>query len=149
MKELEPIRLSLFPGETASAPPEIATEVKTARLWFDGGTFPGNPSHGGGGAVLEIDGEEYSFSEYLGNRVTNNLAEYGGLLLGLKKALELGVTHLEVFGDSLPDSRQSNGRDLLLSERGVDSPPLWREARPGKAGATLPLAGRFVFCEFE
>lgn len=100
MKELEPIQLSLFPDETAFVSRESATEVKTARLWFDGGTFPGNPGHGGGGAVLEIDGEEYSFSEYLGGRVTNNRAEYGGLLLGLKKALEMGVTRLEVFGDS-------------------------------------------------
>ncbi len=41
MKELKPIQLSLFPDETASAPLDSTTEVKAARLWFDGGrVFP-------------------------------------------------------------------------------------------------------------
>jgi ribonuclease HI len=77
-----------------------ALSPKTAKLWFDGGTFPLNPGHGGSGAVLAFEGKEHSFSEYIGEKETNNRAEYGGLLLGLKKALEMGITDLEVYGDS-------------------------------------------------
>lgn len=32
--------------------------------------------------------------------ITNNRAEYGALIIGLEMALELGLKHLEVFGDS-------------------------------------------------
>lgn len=74
--------------------------MKKGKIWFDGGTFPLNPGDGGAGAVVSVDATEYSFSEYLGKNITNNQAEYQGMILGLKKAKELGITHLTVFGDS-------------------------------------------------
>ncbi|MGL6343117.1 MAG: reverse transcriptase-like protein, partial [Waterburya sp.] len=58
--------------------------------------------------VLE-DGAKHSVSQYLGEKKTNNQAEYGGLLLGLRKALELEITHLVVFGDSQLIINQVNG----------------------------------------
>lgn len=70
------------------------------RLYFDGGTFPLNPGHGGCGAVIIQENDEQSFSKYLGENITNNQAEYGGLILGLEKALEMNISSLEVKGDS-------------------------------------------------
>lgn len=69
-------------------------------LWFDGGTYPSNPGHGGCGAILKIGEREFSFNKYLGENITNNQAEYNGLLLGLSEAKKRGVKHLLVLGDS-------------------------------------------------
>ncbi|NJO94575.1 MAG: ribonuclease HI family protein [Hydrococcus sp. RM1_1_31] len=100
--------------------------MKKATLYFDGGTYPMNPGHGGAGAVLVLeDGKELSFSQYLGEKKTNNQAEYGGLLLGLKKALELGITHLKVHGDSQLVVYQVNG---IYECRNEGLYPLWLEA---------------------
>jgi ribonuclease HI len=45
------------------------------------------------GHVLDARGEAIGVA-------TNNVAEYSGLIAGLEKALELGVTDLEVVSDS-------------------------------------------------
>lgn len=101
--------------------------MKKATLYFDGGTYPMNPGHGGTGAVFVLeDGEKLSFSEYLGQKKTNNQAEYGGLLLGLRKALELEITHLEVYGDSQLIINQVNG-DYACHNEGLY--PLYSMAR--------------------
>jgi ribonuclease HI len=114
-----------------------ALRSKTAKLWFDGGTFPLNPGHGGSGAVIAFEGKEYSFSEYIGEKETNNRAEYGGLLLGLKKALEMGITHLEVYGDSQLVIYQMTG-DYACRNNGLI--PLWQKAQK--------LAKQFQRCNF-
>lgn len=115
-----------------------ALSPKTAKLWFDGGTFPLNPGHGGSGAVLAFEGKEYSFSEYIGEKETNNRAEYGGLLLGLKKALEMGITHLEVYGDSQLVIYQMTGTYACRNSGLI---PLWQKARK--------LAKQFQRCNFN
>ena len=70
-----------------------------AQLWSDGGAR-GNPGPAGAGAYLLMeDGREFRLSEYLGES-TNNVAEYTGLLIGLKAALKRGVTHIECMMDS-------------------------------------------------
>jgi ribonuclease HI len=86
-----------------------------------------NPGHGGAGAVLVLeDGAKHSFSEYLGEKKTNNQAEYGGLLLGLRKAFELGITHLKVYGDSQLVINQVKG-DYACHNEGLY--PLYSQAR--------------------
>lgn len=71
-----------------------------ATLHFDGSALPTNPGHAIGGAVLRLeDGREERLSLYIGEG-SNNSGEYAGLILGLRRALELGTTHIEVFGDS-------------------------------------------------
>jgi ribonuclease HI len=101
--------------------------MKQATLYFDGGTHPMNPGHGGAGAVLVLeDGTKYSFSQYLGEKKTNNQAEYGGLLLGFSKALELKITHIEVYGDSQLIVNQVNG-DYACHNEGLY--PLYSQAR--------------------
>ncbi len=64
-------------------------------------------------------------SQFLG-RTTNNVAEYQGLLYGLRLAQELGVTHLEIISDSELVVKQIKG------EYRVKSPhlaPLWHAAK--------------------
>ena len=99
---------------------------KTGSMWFDGGTYPGNPGNGGCGAVIKVGEKEYSFNEYLGKNVTNNRAEYGGLLLGMRQAQKLGITKLSVFGDSQLVVYQMDG-SYSCRNRGLI--PLWREAK--------------------
>jgi ribonuclease HI len=132
---LQQYQINLFDSLMAV---ETPTPTKTAKMWFDGGTFPLNPGHGGCGVVLEVEGQEYSFWEYIGQQETNNRAEYGGLLLGLKKALELGVTHLQVYGDSQLVINQVTGSYAC---RNAGLIPLWQEARQ--------LTGRFQSCDFQ
>lgn len=70
-------------------------------LHADGASL-GNPGPGGAGAII-YDGAGQVLGEvslYLGSRVTNNEAEYQGLLEGLKKALELGAEKIRIRMDS-------------------------------------------------
>jgi ribonuclease HI len=71
-----------------------------ARLSTDGGAR-GNPGPAAYGYVLESD--DGHVLDARGERIgvaTNNVAEYSALVAGLRKALELGVTELEVVSDS-------------------------------------------------
>jgi ribonuclease HI len=77
-----------------------------AVLYFDGGSR-GNPGLSAGGAYLVVEYKgldkihrEIHKEGLLIENATNNEAEYTGLIVGLQKALELGVTNLKVFGDS-------------------------------------------------
>ena len=99
---------------------------KTGSMWFDGGTHPGNPGNGGCGAIIKLGEREYSFNEYLGTNVTNNRAEYGGLLLGLRQAQKLGIRNLSVFGDSQLIIYQMDGSYSCRHEGLI---PLWQEAK--------------------
>lgn len=70
-------------------------------LHADGASL-GNPGPGGAGAVLydETGQVRAEISLYLGARVTNNEAEYQGLLEGVKKAQELGARQIQIRMDS-------------------------------------------------
>lgn len=70
-------------------------------LHADGASL-GNPGAGGAGAVI-YDGDKVvlaEVSDYLGPKVTNNEAEYQGLLRGLRQALELGGRRIRIRLDS-------------------------------------------------
>ncbi len=75
----------------------------------DGGAR-GNPGPAAAGAVVSTpDGEELDeASEYIGV-ATNNVAEYRALLLGLRRARELGATVVEVVNDSELIAKQVDG----------------------------------------
>jgi ribonuclease HI len=69
-------------------------------LQFDGASR-GNPGFGSSAAVLSDQGKQINVCyKRLPGKVTNNQAEYMGLLSGLKMALHLGITELQVEGDS-------------------------------------------------
>ncbi|NBX77671.1 MAG: reverse transcriptase-like protein [Proteobacteria bacterium] len=79
-------------------------------ILFCDGASRGNPGPGAYGFVL-MHGEEVVFSQ--GGRmgvVTNNVAEYEGLLKGLEKSIELGATELTIKSDSQLLVRQLNGQ---------------------------------------
>ena len=75
----------------------------------DGGAR-GNPGPAAAAAVISTpDGEVLDrCAERLGEQ-TNNVAEYRGLLLGLRRARELGATEVDVVNDSELVARQVNG----------------------------------------
>lgn len=70
-------------------------------LHADGASL-GNPGAGGAGAIIydETGQMAAEVSQYLGARVTNNEAEYQGLLQGLQKALTLGARKIHIRLDS-------------------------------------------------
>lgn len=69
-------------------------------LRFDGAS-KGNPGIGGSAGVLFKDTEVIDTCYYYhSSPVTNNVAEYIGLIGGLNMALAMGYTHLHVEGDS-------------------------------------------------
>jgi probable phosphoglycerate mutase len=77
----------------------------------DGGSR-GNPGPAGYGAVvLDADTEEVLAERAEGLGIsTNNVAEYQGLIAGLRAAIELGATEVEVRMDSKLVVEQMSGR---------------------------------------
>ena len=88
-------------------------------LEFDGASR-GNPGFAGAGALLKRkkDGRILEeLTEYLGNDRTVNEAEYSALCLGLRKAIELGITTIECQGDSSLIVNQVNGLFAVKSDK--------------------------------
>ena len=78
----------------------------------DGGSR-GNPGVAGSGTVVYSENRERILREIayvVGTRSTNNVAEYRGLIEGLRVARELGATEVEVFMDSKLVVEQMSGR---------------------------------------
>jgi probable phosphoglycerate mutase len=87
-----------------------------ARLSTDGGAR-GNPGPAAYGYVLEAeDGAVLAAHGEAIGRATNNVAEYRALLAGLEKALELGVSELEVVSDSELMVKQMRGEYKVKNE---------------------------------
>ncbi len=104
-----------------------------ARLSTDGGAR-GNPGPAAYGYVLE--GEDDSLLAAHGETIgvaTNNVAEYRALIAGLEKALELGVTDLDVVSDSELMVKQMRGeykvKNEALRELSLRAARLARELR--------------------
>ncbi len=78
----------------------VEEAAKRTRLYTDGAAR-GNPGPAGAGAVIvNPDGHIMAkIGKFLGES-TNNVAEYMGLLLGLKRAKAMGIKELEVLSDS-------------------------------------------------
>lgn len=77
----------------------------------DGGAR-GNPGPAAAAAVVTDAASGAELDEatrYLGDGVTNNVAEYHGLLLGLERARALGADEVEVVNDSELIAKQVNG----------------------------------------
>ena len=106
---------------------------------FDGGAR-GNPGPAGAGAVIfqktprgRAGGKVRGVAVWLGGDppVTNNEAEYQGMIAGLEMARELGVRRVCVEGDSLLAVRQMLGEYKVKNERLL---VLYREAMLLKEG---------------
>ncbi|MBM4274054.1 MAG: ribonuclease HI family protein [Deltaproteobacteria bacterium] len=95
-------------------------------LYCDGASS-GNPGPAGAGFILiDPDGEiRLERGDYLGE-ATNNVAEYRGLILGLKATLNLGVQKIQVYSDSELLVRQLN---RIYRVKAPHLIPLYQEAR--------------------
>ncbi|CAO2829084.1 unnamed protein product [Amaranthus hypochondriacus] len=78
----------------------VSSDSRSCILHFDGAS-KGNPGPAGAGVVLRtLDGALICrLRQGLGS-TTNNAAEYHAIILGLKKALEMGYTSIKAMGDS-------------------------------------------------
>ena len=80
------------------------------RMNFDG-CSKGNPGLCGAGAAIYHENDEvWGGSLFVGVNATNNRAEYSGLILGLRKALEMNIKELHVQGDSQLVINQMTGK---------------------------------------
>ena len=92
----------------------------------DGGAR-GNPGPAAAAAVVSTpEGEVLDEAHELLGRVTNNVAEYRGLLLGLDRARALGADEVEVVNDSELVAKQINGQYKV---KHPDMKPLHAEAK--------------------
>ncbi|MGZ4275316.1 MAG: ribonuclease HI family protein [Solirubrobacteraceae bacterium] len=97
----------------------------------DGGAR-GNPGPAAAAAVLSTpEGDVVDEATELLGRQTNNVAEYRALLLGLRRARELGATEVEVVNDSELVARQVTGEYKV---RHADMKPLHAEAMAALRG---------------
>jgi ribonuclease HI len=103
-----------------------------AIVHVDGGAR-GNPGPAAAACVITSPaGEVLAEDAELLGAATNNVAEYRALLLGLARARELGVSEVEVVGDSELIAKQVQG---LYKVKHEAMRPLHREA--------LAALGRF------
>jgi ribonuclease H / adenosylcobalamin/alpha-ribazole phosphatase len=88
------------------AAPRAPTEVV---VWADGGAR-GNPGPAGYGAVVATPGGQVlaELAEGIG-WATNNVAEYHGVIAGLRQARDLGARRVRVKADSLLVVNQQKG----------------------------------------
>lgn len=103
-------------GSLADARDDNSNSMLEKGIMFADGGARGNPGPAAGAAVLfavsegntpgEVIGEA---AEYLGV-ATNNVAEYTGIIVGLRKARELGIDDLDVRLDSELAVKQLNGQ---------------------------------------
>jgi ribonuclease HI len=96
-------------------------------ILYTDGAARGNPGPAGAGAHLEDETGKTiaSVARYIGE-ATNNVAEYTALLLGLERARELGVRHVEVRADSELMVKQMRGEYRV---RNAGLKPLHERAR--------------------
>jgi ribonuclease H / adenosylcobalamin/alpha-ribazole phosphatase len=93
-------------------------------VWTDGGAR-GNPGPAGYGAVVTTPGGQVlaEVAEGIG-WATNNVAEYRGVIAGLRRAKELGARRVRVRADSLLVVNQQKG---LWKVKNADLRPLAEE----------------------
>ena len=88
--------------------PKIYPELEFI-MYFDG-CSKGNPGIAGAGAVIYKGEQEiWSHNFFVGENATNNHAEYAGLILGMQQAIEFGIKHLIIKGDSQLVINHMNG----------------------------------------
>lgn len=83
---------------------------------FDG-CSKGNPGPAGAGAVIYQNGIEiWGACEFVGKKETNNVAEYAGLILGMKEAVHRNIRKIAIKGDSQLVIKQMRGEYKVKSE---------------------------------
>jgi ribonuclease HI len=95
-------------------------------LYFDG-CSKGNPGVAGAGFVIYKNQVEiYHESLFVGEKETNNVAEYSGLVAGLTAALTQNIKNLQVRGDSELIIKQMND---IYKVKSVNIIKLYQQAK--------------------
>jgi len=102
-------------------------------LQFDGGSAP-NPGPTAGAFVIYQQGVIVAEGGIFIKHGTNNIGEYNGLLLGLKKCKELGITEFEIQGDSMLVISQITGKWKVRHPNLI---PIHREIMELLVGTTI------------
>jgi ribonuclease HI len=95
--------------QSPSIPTLPPSNLNSLTLFCDGASR-GNPGPGAYGFVVFSGSEIVARSGACLGTVTNNVAEYQGLVNGLKRCLELGAREITVKSDSELLVRQLNGQ---------------------------------------
>ena len=125
--------LAQFPREEESSlseeiPGEVAIANVPGKKWtmrFDGSAI--TTSNGVGVLLSCEDGDTIPLSFKLGFSCSNNAAEYEAYLTGLTVALNIGVKHMRVLGDSNLVVSQVKG-DFVLREQSLAAYRTWAQS---------------------
>jgi ribonuclease HI len=101
------------------------TEIQ---MYFDGaskGNHTGNPGPSGAACWIIHNSNEYGEYKFLGLQ-TNNVAEYSGLILGLKNLVCYKDCKIKVYGDSKLVIEQMKKNWKI---KAIGLIPLWNEAQ--------------------
>jgi len=91
-------------------------EYNKIALYVDGAADLHSKTAGIGGVIYNSDEEIFSFSEYLHDS-TNNEAEYGALIAGLKYLIKLNLLNPTIYSDSELIVKQVNGEYRVKNDR--------------------------------
>ena len=109
------IRIPRVTKESANESKVVPFPEFEHKLQFDG-CSKSNPGFAGAGAVIyKLDKEISTIVQFVGNKETNNVAEYTGLIVGLKEAINLNIKRIEVEGDSMLVIKQMKGEWAVKS----------------------------------
>lgn len=99
---------------------------KKGTLMCDGGSR-GNPGIAGSGFVIyDEEKKEIARGGKFCGIQTNNFAEYNSLIIGLEKAIELKISHLQVLMDSKLAVEQMKGNWKV---KNINIKPLFEKAK--------------------
>ena len=89
-------------------------------MYFDG-CSKGNQGLSGAGSVIYKNEEEiWANSYFISDSATNNVAEYFGLIRGLKRAIKMNIRSLIIKGDSQLIIKQMKGEYQVKSESMIE-----------------------------
>lgn len=90
---------------------KVSKDLENKYIIFFDGASKGNPGLSGAGFVLyNYEGKKLGeFSAFIGYSITNNQAEYAGLIIGQLVTRMIGIKNLHVYGDSKLIINQMNG----------------------------------------
>ena len=126
-EKLKKERAEAEAAERAEKEAALKVEAEKRTRLFTDGAARGNPGPAGAGAVI-VSAEGHivaKVGKFLGES-TNNVAEYMGLILGLKRAKAMGIKELEVLSDSELLVKQMEGEYSVKADHLL---PLHAEAK--------------------
>ena len=95
---------------------KIDSKLDSFSMYIDGAADLHSKTSGIGGVIYKDSEEIITFSEYVHDS-TNNEAEYGALIFGLKSLLKLSILNIVIYSDSELVVKQVNGEYKVKNDR--------------------------------